>query len=79
MVQYLQSLAQREQGIVAWEILVDQDEQEMIPTAKQQYELQLQMAEPIVYAASSDLDILYLHEPMCWKYETQFYCCIKFL
>ena len=61
---YQQSLAQREQGIVAWEILVDQDEQENIPTAKQQYELQVQLAEPIVYAASSDPDILYLHEAM---------------
>ena len=64
MARYQQSLAQREQGIVAWEVLVDQDEQEMIPTAQQQYELQLQMAEPIVYAASSNLDILYLHEAM---------------
>ena len=61
---YQQSLAQREQGIVAWEILVDQDEQETIPTAKQQYELQVQLAEPIFYAASSDPDILYLHEAM---------------
>ena len=62
--QYQQSLAQREQGIVAWEIPVDQDEQETIPTAKQQYELQLQLAEPLVYAASSDPDILYLHKAM---------------
>ena len=54
-MRYLQSLTQKEQGIVAWEILVDQDEQEMIPTSKQQYELQLKMVEPIVYAASSDL------------------------
>ena len=61
---YQQSLAQRVQGIVAWEILVDQDEQEMIPTAKQQYELQVQLAEPIIYTASSDPDILYLHEAM---------------
>ena len=61
---YQQSLAQREQGIVAWEILVDQDEQETIPTAKQQYKLQMQLADPLVYAASSDPDILYLHEAM---------------
>ena len=61
---YQQILAQREQGIVAWEILVDQDEQETIPTAKQQYDLQVQLAEPTVYAASSDHDILYLHEAM---------------
>ena len=61
---YQQSLAQRKQGIVAWEILVDQDEQENIPTAKQQYDLQAQLAEPLVYATSSDPDILYLHEAM---------------
>ena len=72
MAQYQQSLAQREQGIVAWEILLDQDEQEMNRTAKQQYELQLQMAEPIVYAASSDLDILYLHEAMRAPDQAQF-------
>ena len=36
--------------------------------AKQQYELQVQLAEPIVYAASSDRDILYLHEAIvCGK------------
>ena len=64
MVRYQQSLAQREQGIVAWEVLVDQDEQEMIPTAQQQYELQMQMAESILYTASSNPDILYLHEAM---------------
>ena len=64
MVRYQQSFAQREQGIVAWEVLVDQDEQETIPTAQQQYELQMQMAEPIVYATSIDPDILYLHEVM---------------
>ena len=72
MARYQQSLAQREQGIVAWEVLVDQDEQEMIPTAQQQYELQLQMAEPIVYAAFSNLDILYLHEAMRAPDQAQF-------
>ena len=43
---------------------MDQDEQEKIPMVKQQYELQVQLAEPIAYAASSDPDILYLHEAM---------------
>ena len=62
--QYRQSLPQREQGIVAWEILVDQDRQETIPTANHQYKLQIQLAEPIVYTACSDPDILYLHEDM---------------
>ena len=64
MVRYQQRLAQREQGIVAWEVFVNQDEQETIPTAQQQYELQMPMAEPIVYADSNNPDILYLHEAM---------------
>ena len=72
MVRYQQSLAQREQGIVTWEVLVDQDEQEMIPTAQQQYELQMQLVEPIVYTASSDPGILYLHEAMGTPDRAQF-------
>ena len=72
MVRYQQSLAQREQGIVAWEVLVDQDEQEMILTAQQQYELQMQMVELIVYAPSSILDILYLQEAMRAPARVQF-------
>ena len=66
------SFAQIEQGLVAWEILVDQDEQETIPTGKHQYELQVQLAEPIVFAASSDPDILYLHQAMKAPDHTQF-------
>ena len=34
---YTHSLAQREQGLVAWEILMDQDNNEMIPTSESQY------------------------------------------
>ena len=40
--------------------------------AKQQYKLQVQLAEPIVYATSSDPDILYLHEAMRAPDCTQF-------
>ena len=38
--QYTDSLAQREQGLVAWEILMDQDDSEMIPSSESQYEVQ---------------------------------------
>ena len=44
----------------------------MIPPAQQQYELQMQMTEPIVYAVSSDPDILYLHEAMKAPDQAQF-------
>ena len=30
---YEQSITQRDQGLVAWEVLHDQDEQEQVPTA----------------------------------------------
>ena len=50
------------QGLVAWEVLLDQDEHETIPTAQRQYELQMKMTEPVVFAASSNPDNLNLHE-----------------
>ena len=61
---YLEGLEQREQGIVAWEVLVSQDETEDIPTAQRQYEIQKHMQEPMAYMASANPDIMYLHEAM---------------
>ena len=57
-------MIQVEQGLVAWEVLLDQDKQETTPTVHQQYNPQMKMAEPVIFAASSDLDIPYLHEAM---------------
>ena len=37
---YEQSITQRDQGLVAWEVLLDQDEQEQVPTAASQYGIQ---------------------------------------
>ena len=34
---YEQSIAQRDQGLVAWEVLLDQDDHEQVPTAASQY------------------------------------------
>ena len=37
---YEQSVTQRNQGLIAWEVLLDLDEQERVPTAASQYKLQ---------------------------------------
>ena len=37
---YEQSINQRDQGLVAWEVLLDQDEGEDVPTAESQYAIQ---------------------------------------
>ena len=59
-----EGMQQREQGIVAWEVLVDQDEQEDAPTAEVQYELQKQLEHPMAFAASADPDTMYITEAM---------------
>ena len=61
---YLEGMEQRGQGIVAWEVLISQDEMEDLLTAQRQYEIQKGMQEPMVYAASANPDIMYLHEAM---------------
>ena len=61
---YLEGLEQREQGIVAWEVLVSQDKTEDIPAAQRQYEIQKHMQEPMAYMVSANPDIMYLHEAM---------------
>ena len=61
---YNQSMAQRSQGLVAWEVLVNQDEREDIPTASTQYAIQKALEDPIAFAASSNPDILYWDQAM---------------
>ena len=61
---YDQSVSQRSQGLVAWEILLDQDEQEDIPTAASQYATQRALENPITFAASNNPDILYWDQAM---------------
>ncbi|KAL7565945.1 hypothetical protein ACA910_008403 [Epithemia clementina (nom. ined.)] len=61
---YEEGMLQRQQGLVAWEVLMDQDESEKEPTSQQQFDLQLAMDEPISFAASADPDTMYYHEAM---------------
>ena len=61
---YSEGLEQWEQGIVTWEVLISQDETEDLPMAQSQYEIQKGMQEPVMYAASMNPDIMYLHEAM---------------
>ena len=59
-----QSMALRDQGIVAWELLIDQDEQEVQPTAAAQFAMQKALEDPIAFAATTNPDILYWDHAM---------------
>ena len=59
-----ESAQQREQGLVAWEVLYDQDDIEMKPTQNNQFILQGRLSNPIAFAASVDPDIMYYHQAM---------------
>ena len=61
---YEQSVTQREQGLVTWEVLLDQDEQEQVPTAASQYKIQKSLENPLAFAASDYPDILYWDQAM---------------
>ena len=61
---YEQSITQRDQGLVAWEVLLDQDEQEQVLTAASQYKIQKSLENPLVFAASDNPDILYWDQAM---------------
>ena len=61
---YDQSMRQRSQGLVAWEVLLDQDEREDVPTASAQYAIQKALEDPIAFAASCNPDILYWDQAM---------------
>ena len=61
---YDQSGTQRSQGLVAWEVLVDQDEREDLPTASTQYTIQKALEDPIAFAVSCNPDILYWDQEM---------------
>ena len=59
-----ESTQQHEQGIVAWEVLYDQDEVETKPTENDQFILQRRLSNPIAFAPSADPDIMYYHQAM---------------
>ena len=61
---YDQSMMQRSQGLVAWEVLMDQDKREDVPTASSQYAIQKALEDPIAFAASCNPDILYWDHAM---------------
>ena len=61
---YDQTVALRNLGLVAWELLIDQDEQEDSPTAATQFATQKALEDPIAYAATDNPDILYWDQAM---------------
>ena len=56
---------------------MDQDKQETTATVQQQYDLQMEMAELVIFTASSNPDILYLHEAMRAPNCQQFLCAME--
>ena len=61
---YNQSISQRNQGLVAWEVLLDHDDREDVPMAESQYAIQKLMENPIAFAATTNPDILYWDQAM---------------
>ena len=61
---YDQSVSLRDQGIVAWELLIDQDEQEDQPAVANQFATQCALEDPIAFAATAHPDILYWDQAM---------------
>ena len=59
-----QSMSLRDQEIVAWELLIDQDGQEVQPTAATQFATQKALEDPITFAATTNPDILYCDQAM---------------
>ena len=59
-----ESAQQHEQGIVAWEVLYDQDEVKTKPTQNDQFILQRRLSNPIIFVASADPHIMYYHQGM---------------
>ena len=49
---------------MAWELLIDQDEQEDRPTAATQFATQRALEDPIAFAATTNPDILYWDQAM---------------
>ena len=61
---YDQSVSQRNQGLVAWEVLLDQDDREDVPMAESQHATQKAMENPMAFAATTNPDILYWDQAM---------------
>ena len=61
---YDQNVNQRNQGLIAWEVLLDQDDREDVPTAESQYTIQKSMENPMAFAATDNPDILYWDQAM---------------
>ena len=61
---YDQSISQHNQGLVTWEVLLDHDEREDVPTAESQYAIQKSMENHMAFAATTNPDILYWDQAM---------------
>jgi hypothetical protein len=61
---YTEGMQLRNMDLVAWEVLLGQDDQTLLHAANQKYALQHAMDNPLAFAASSDPEVLHHHEAM---------------
>ena len=62
MPRMAESTSQRDQGLVPWEVLLDQSNEEDKPTQEKQYQLHRKLDNPIVFVASTNPDTMYYHQ-----------------
>jgi hypothetical protein len=61
---YTQSIQQREDNIVAWEVLTDNTDSISGYPQQEEWDIQQQMEDPIAFATHSDPDTMYMHQAM---------------
>jgi hypothetical protein len=61
---YTQSVQQREENLVAWEVLTDNDDSLSQYPQQEEWEIQQAMQDPIAFATHSDPDTMYMHQAM---------------
>jgi hypothetical protein len=61
---YTQSVKQRDQNLVAWEVLTDNDDSISQYPQQEEWDIQQQMEDPMAFATHSDPDTMYMHQAM---------------
>ena len=61
---YTQSVQQREENLVAWEVLTDNDDSLSQYPQQEEWDIQQAMQDPIAFATNSDPDTMYMHQAM---------------
>ena len=71
-MKYTEGLIKRDQELLAWKVMIGQDEDEDHPTRAEQYTIQESMADTVAFTTSTNPDIMYLYEAMKASYCDEF-------